>query len=363
MSERITAIAAAALIVFSLFSATSARGDTELMGPLALRDMTPFNILRLDMLPPAQIFDAGPGRWTVEAELSRTNIFVMSDNVKAYLERRGKPSPLTQADANAITGLGGDSYFVDGEIGLLDLTFHRGVTEHMSAYLTIPAYSFTGGFLDGTIDGFHRRFGFGSEGRDLVARDRFQAVASLRGQRVAILGPPVHDGLGDPIVGVRRSWPLPASHWSLVLDGAAKIAVRGKGSFLSTGSNDYGLQASVQGKFRRQGLYLSTSLVRTDGRVFGVTLGNRVVPTVTAAYEVAVTRHTNAILQLYASQSAIRDTTLDKVKANKYQASLGVRSRRGQLVYGFAATENVANFENTPDVGFSLTLAWIEPRP
>ena len=25
-------------------------------------------------------------------------------------------------------------------------------------------------------------------------------------------------------------------------------------------------------------------------------------------------------------------------------------------------TENVANFENTPDVGFALTLAWIEPR-
>lgn len=198
MIERIPTIAAAALVVFALFFATSARGDTELMGPLALRDMTPFNILRLDMLPPAQIFDAGPGRWTVEAEVSRTNIFVMSDNVKDYLERRDKPIPLTPADANAITSLGGDSYFVDGEIGLLDLTFHYGVTRQVSVYLTIPVYSFTGGFLDSTIDDFHQRFGFGTE---------------------------------------------------------------------------------------------------------------------------------------------------------------------GQLVYGFAATENVANFENTPDVGFSLTLAWIEPRP
>jgi Protein of unknown function (DUF3187) len=361
MIERISTIAAAALVVCALFSATPARGDTELMGPLALRDMTPFNILRLDM-PPAHAVNAGPGSWAVEAELSRTNIFVMSDNVKAYLERRGTARPLTPADANAIAGLGGDSYFVDGEIGLLDLTFHHGVTREVSAYLTIPAYSFTGGFLDGTIDGFHERFGFGTEGRDLVARNRFQAVASLRGQRVSVLGPPVGGGLGDPIVGVRRSWPLQGSRWALVLDGAAKIAVRGKGSFLSTGSNDYGLQASLQGTFARQGLYLSTSLVRTDGRVFGVTLGSRVVPTVTAAYEVGVTRHTSAILQLYASQSAIRDTTLDKVKANKYQASLGVRSRRGELVYGFAMTENVANFENTPDVGFSLTLAWIEPH-
>lgn len=359
MIARITTIAAA--VVCALFSATSARGETELLGPLALRDMTPFNILRLDM-PPAHAVNAGPGSWAVEAELSRTNIFVMSDNVKAYLERRGTAAPLTQADASSIAALGGDSYFVDGEIGLLDLTFHYGITRQVSAYVTVPVYDFTGGFLDSTIDGFHQRFGFGTEGRDLVARNRFQAVASLRGQRVAVLGPPVHDGVGDPIVGVRRAWPLPGSPWALVVDGAAKIAVRGKGSFLSTGSNDYGLQASLQGKFARQGIYLTTSLVWTDGRVFGVTLGNRAVPTVTAAYEVGVTRHTSAILQLYASQSAIRDTSLDKVKANKYQASLGLRSRRGPLVYGFAMTENVANFENTPDVGFSLTLAWIEPR-
>lgn len=87
------------------------------------------------------------------------------------------------------------------------------------------------------------------------------------------------------------------------------------------------------------------------------------VPTLTAAYEVGLTRHTNAILQLYASEGAIRDTSIEEIKANKYQASLGLRSRRGPLVYGFAVTENVANFQNTPDIGVSLMLAWIPPRP
>jgi len=88
-----------------------------------------------------------------------------------------------------------------------------------------------------------------------------------------------------------------------------------------------------------------------------------VIPTMTAAYEIGVTDHTNAILQVYASQSTVRDSTIAEIRANKYQASLGLRSRRGHLIYGFAVTENLENFENTPDVGASLTLAWVSLRP
>jgi len=338
-----------ALIVLIL-AAMPAQG--QLMGPLHIRDMTPFNLLRLDMPPAPAVDPTVTQGWSIEAVLSRTNVFMMSDNVKDHLDRRGTDGPLTQDDANAIAALGEDSYFVDGEIGLLDLTFQYGV-----AYVALSVYDFTGGFLDATVDGFHDSFGLGNAGRDLVARDRFQAVASLQGQRIAFLGPPVDSGLGDPVIGVRRSWPLRS--WALVLDGAAKIALRGERPGLSTGSNDYGLQASLQRKLKRQGIYFSASLVRTDGRVFGVPVGSHVVPTVTAAYEVSVTPRTNAVLQLYASESAIRDTDIDEIKANKYQASLGLRSRRGKLVYGLALTENVVNFQNTPDVGLSLTLGWL----
>ena len=59
----------------------------------------------------------------------------------------------------------------------------------------------------------------------------------------------------------------------------------------------------------------------------------------------------------------MQDTTIDQLKADKYQASLGLRSLRSHLVYGFAMTENVENFANTPDIGVSLTLAWIALRP
>lgn len=343
-------------------AATPARGESELLGPLRIRDMTPFNLLRLDMLP-AHAVVVGPGSWGIEADLSYSNTFVMSDNVKTYLEGRGKRSPLTQADADAILGVGEDAYYVDGEFGLLDLTFHYGATRRSSVYVTLSAYDFTGGFLDGTIDRFHEAFGLPTDGRDLVARNRFQAISSLEGGRLALLEPPTGGGFGDPVFGMRHFRPLRAPHWGLVLDGAAKLALRGERLLLSTGTNDFGLQASVQGKFARQAIYISTSFVWTDGKVLGVHLERRVIPTVTVAYELGVTRQTNAVLQVYASESTVRDTTIEEIKADKYQASLGLRSRRGHLIYGFAVTENLENFENTPDVGVSLTLAWLSLRP
>jgi hypothetical protein len=142
-----------------------------------------------------------------------------------------------------------------------------------------------------------------------------------------------------------------------------KVAWRGERETLSTGTNDYGLQVALQGKFAERAVYFNASFVSTDGQVFGIPLDRRLVPTVTAAYETSLTSHANFIVQVYASRSTVQDTTIDLLKADKYQASLGVRSRRGRLIYGLAVTENIKNFDNTPDVGMNLTLAWADLKP
>lgn len=193
-----------------------------------------------------------------------------------------------------------------------------------------------------------------------MARNRFQAVASLGGgRRVHVLDNKLTGGMGDPVFGLRYAWPVPQSNWTLVLDGAAKLALQDVDEFRSTGGNDFGVQVSLQRKLRRQGFYLSGSLVRTDGKVLGIPLGNRVVPTLTAAYEVGLTPQTSVVIQLYASESAVRGTPLAEIKANKYEASLGLRSRAGRLLYGVAVTENLGNYQNTPDIGLTLTLGWM----
>lgn len=333
----------------------------DLLGPLRVRDMTPFNLLRLDMLP-AHAMDAEPGSWAVEANVSVSNTFVMSDNVRTYLGERGGRTTLTQADADAILALEDDAYYVDGEFGLLEVTFHYRVLRRTSLYMTLSAYNFSGGFLDGTVEDFHDGLRLGTGGRDLAGRNQFQTIMDFQGAQLSSLDAPVDGGLGDPAVGLRHVVPLGESRWNLVLQGEAKIAAQGERPFLSSGSNDYGVQAALQGKFRRQAVYFSGSIVSTDGRVLGVELERRVVPTGILAYEVGLSNHTNLIGQLYASQSTIRDSSLDPVTADKFQASLGVRSRRGRMIYGIAVTENIDNFDNTPDIGVTLSLAWAAGR-
>lgn len=339
-----------------------AGGDYELLGPLRIRDMTPFNLLRLDMLP-AHAVEAGRGSWAIEADVSFSNTFVMSDNVRRYLGARGGRAPLTQEDADAIVAMSEDAFYVDGEFGLLEVTAHYRVARRTSMYLTLSAYNFSGGFMDGSIEGFHNAFSLENAGRDLVPRQRFQTVMALEGVELESLDAPVANGLGDPVFGLRQDFPLGSSRWHLVLSGEVKVAWRGERLFLSTGTNDYGLQMALQGKFRRNAVYLSGSLVSTDGRMLGVPLARRVIPTVTVAYERGLTPRTNFIGQIYASQSTVRDTTVEVIEADKYQASLGVRSRRGPFIYGIAVTENLKNFDNTPDVGLSLTLAWADLKP
>jgi hypothetical protein len=50
------------------------------------------------------------------------------------------------------------------------------------------------------------------------------------------------------------------------------------------------------------------------------------------------------------------DTDVPELLKTKYQLSLGVYQRFGRGVLSFAITENLSNFNNTPDVG--LQLGW-----
>src|SRR5688500_11691066 len=98
-------------------------------GLLRGRDLSPFGLLRLDMLP-AHTADAEAGTWTFEVQYAYQNTFVLSDNVRDYLQQRNiGREPLRPEDAAAILSLPGDAYYVDGEIGLADLILQRRINE------------------------------------------------------------------------------------------------------------------------------------------------------------------------------------------------------------------------------------------
>lgn len=328
------------------------------VGPVRVRDLTPFGIFRLDFLP-AHAVTASPGTWALEVNLSYQNTFVVSDNVAAYLEGRpgGGRAPLTGADVDAILALPGDAYLVDLELGLYDLTAHYRFSSHWGGYLTIPVLSFQDGIYDGVIEDFHEEFGFSTANRNLLPRDDFQVVASTAGGDVVALEPP-GDGVGDPVVGVRYSLFSRPDRWNAIFEAAGKFPWRDDEPFLSSGRADGGLQVSLQRFFGRNALYLSASGVYMGGSETLATPDlEDWIPTVVAGWEFGITRQTNGIVQLYASPSVIQDSTVEELTEKKYLLTLGLQSERGGWFYRLALTENLANFENTPDIGATLSVA------
>ncbi|MBB6093560.1 hypothetical protein HNQ60_002441 [Povalibacter uvarum] len=331
-------------------------------GLLRARDLTPFGLLRLDMLP-AHTADAKEGTWTFEIQLAYQNTFIMSENVQDYLERRNVGrEPLRPQDAAAILALPGDAYYVDGEVGLADLIVQRRMNEYWSAYLTVPYIHYGEGVMDNTVEWFHDATGFSQQGRDLVARNRFQFIYDIGGTAFAQLDRSTKGGFGDPVFGIRYSLPEPRFGWDLVVELAAKIAVDGERFLLSTGENDYGAQLTMQRRFGatgRHAVYLSGSAVYYAGGPEIPGDESEVIPTLIAGYSVGITPTTSFILQAYASRSVVQDTSIDELRDDKYQLSLGLQSRTKNILWSFALTENISNFSNTPDFGGQIGIAYM----
>lgn len=331
-------------------------------GLLRARDLTPFGLLRLDMLP-AHTADAEAGTWTFEIQYAYQNTFILSDNVRDYLEERGSGRvPLRPQDTAAIMALPDDAYYIDGEVGLADLIVQYRVNDYWSTYLTIPYIHYGRGALDSTIESFHDTFGFSQQGRDLVARNRFQLLYKIGDIQFAELDRSIEGGFGDPVLGVRYSLPQPRFGWDVVIEAAAKLAVDGERFLLSTGEYDFGLQATLQrrmGRTGRHSVYLAGSAVYYAGGPEIPADETQIIPTVILGYSYGLTQRTSVILQAYASRSVIQETEIEELTEEKYQLSLGLQSRGRNVLWSVAVTENISNFGNTPDIGVQIGVAYM----
>ena len=327
-------------------------------GLLRERDLTPFGFLRLDMRP-AHAVSAPPGSWAVEVQLGYQNTWALSKNVKNYLNSLQGRREVGPAEIQAIRDLPGEAYLVDLEMGLLDVTFHRKLTERWGAYAALSGVSYNGGFMDGGIEGFHDSFGFPPAGRPAVKRNDINVIFDLKSVQLTQPDLP-ESGLLDPVFGARYQVVEGPATWNLVIEGAVKVPVAGERAFLSTGHWDFGTQITLQRFMQRHAAYASLAAVHTRASSIATASGTQVVPTAILGYEYRWTDKTNLNAQIYASPSTFNraDTDLDELRNPKYQVSLGFRYRIDSSVLTFAVTENVANHDNSPDIGFQLSWAY-----
>ena len=346
-----------ALVLAAAYGPPLAADETNYLGLLRARDLTTFGFLRLDMRP-AHAIHAPKGTWAIETELAHQNTWALSEGAEKYIEAlpdRRKLSPAELADLEALPG---ENFLFDMELAELDVTLHYKFSDRWGGYLVLSGVNYSGGFLDATIESFHDLTGFDSGGRPNVHRNDVTLFADLKSANLAFIGAPTHGGLLDPTIGIRYSSDRQMKGWDVVVEAAAKVAFRGQENFLSTGRSDFGLQATLQRFSDHHAWYVSASGVYYDGSTNMTPTGAQIVPTLIIGYERKLSPKTHLVLQGYVSNSVYshEDTDLQELLDTKYQLSIGVYRRFNRGVFSFAFTENLQNFNNTPDV--ALQLGW-----
>jgi hypothetical protein len=333
--------------------------ESDFFGLLRARDLTPFGFLRLDMRPThARV--APEGGWGLEMELGYQNTWALSKEVEQYLGTLEGRREIGPTELSAIRALPGENYLADFELGLLDVTLQYKFSSQWGAYAVVSAVHYGGGFLDGTIEDFHKTFGFSDFGRPAVVRNGTSYILDLKNSQVAIFEAPVSTGLLDPTFGLRYSGIELGKDWKVILEAAAKVPLRGRKDLLSTGRTDYGVQATAQNFSKHHAWYIAGSAVYYAGSPNLAPNDAKLIPTLVVGYERHLSQNTHVILQGYASPSVYshKDTDLDELLATKYQASLGIYQRIGAGLISFAITENLQNLNNTPDIGFQIGFAF-----
>jgi hypothetical protein len=356
------AVAAAA---FLIFPAGNCRAQEDagpgpgFHGPLRTRDLTAFGYLRLDMRP-ALAVDRRPGSWSLEWDVAHQNTWALTPRVRDYLEARPRRRRLDTQDVAAIMAMDGEDYLVDLELAELSVTVTRQISDRLAGYVVLGAVGYGGGAFDGAIESFHDAFGMQNNGRTSLPRGQINVLFDLAGRREAIVDGDSRSGVLDPTLGLRYSVPSLPAPWQLDVEVAAKLPWSGRRAWLSTGHTDLGMQLTAAYPWRRHAVFASASLVHYAGaaerRMDYHT--EKLLPALVAGFESRLGARTNSIVQFYASPSVYdrNETRVRELRANKYLLSVGLRHLRGRQLYTIAFTENVANFNNTPDAG--LQLGW-----
>jgi hypothetical protein len=333
-------------------------------GMLRSRDLTPFGFLRLDMRP-AHAVSMEPRSFAFEAELGYQNTWALSENVEKYLKTL-EPSGRRELDGRmieAIQALPGENYLLDVESATLDVAVHYKISSQWTVYAFASAVSYHGGFMDSGIEQFHDTLGFDTFGRLAIPRNGTNLIYDLKSGPVVMLDAPHPQGFLDPTIGVRYAGIKLSGPWQMSVEAAAKIPLEGARPLLSTGLMDYGMQVSVRRLGHRDALHMDFAAVYYAGESMPSPHEEQVVPTIVVGWERQLTGRTNLNLQAYASQSVYthEQTELEELLSDKFQLSLGFRHRFDCCMVSFAATENLQNLNNTPDIGFQLGFAWV-PR-
>jgi hypothetical protein len=152
---------------------------------------------------------------------------------------------LTQDIASEFTVMGTnyEQIVLDGESYRWTLAARYGIGERFEAGVEIPYILYSGGFMDGFIEGWHTTFGLPQGGRDTAPKNRLSYRYSKNGVQKLNMERS-NSGIGDIVLsGGMKLYDVRDSiaHDSLALRSTVKLPTGDSGSLRGSGSTDFSL--------------------------------------------------------------------------------------------------------------------------
>lgn len=310
-------------------------------GPLNVRSQSPFQSLRLGILPhtPSTL---GRGENQVRASVTWANIW------SVYSQ--------TFDPAAGVIG----PYILDYESLDIDLSYAYGISDTFQIGAGYEQRSMFGGVMDGLIEGFHDLFGLYQDGRDLWPRNQVVIfIDPENGQPpVSLTGADVTGTFARNLLFTIQhtltcgSAKLPALSWA----ATARYAL-GNPAQLEGSNFDVALSAAAARRFGDFYLYLTLGYAwYGSDAVHGIDL-ETTQSTILAAAEWRFKPRMSLVAQYLRSEGDAKDLGVFSDPSNeivfgwKWEASVG-----GVLEVG--VLENIVNLDNSPD--FGIHAAWTQ---
>ncbi len=299
-------------------------------GPLHLRGQSPFQMLRLSMIP-VGADRIERARWLLTGTATWTNRWAWKKN----------------------------KYLIDGEIWRLTVSATYGVTDWMQLRLEIPFCIRGGGILDGLIMGLHDTFGLGQMGRDHFYKNQFHIVFHRKDGTIFDMDSSNSSAAGIEDIVLTSTFRLTqGTKWipQTCLTAHLKFPTGDEEELFGSGSLDGGLALCLAKRIWKLYAYLGVQYTRFGGdELAGIPMRQDQVSAL-SALEYPLNNRYSLLLQYLFNTGAASD--FYEFSETTHEITVGFKGEIFRnTVFEFGMIENMFHFDNSPDFGFHFGLS------
>ena len=339
-----------AVICSLLFIACPTYSQSPPAGPFIQRDQFTVRMLFLGLRPEAgNLLPRGSMQWAVRLDYANT-----------YAVTRPVGDPGVAGDYFQAAPLNEYRLFADTETLRLAVDLDWQILPRLQIGLTLPFMKHGGGFLDGTVEGFHRLFNLTNGGREETPRNDYGVYVVRNGRfwiesaEAAAIRP------GDLVLRMKTPLYRRAGVLDLALASAVKLPTGNLEAL--TGSGGFDIQAALfatwwPAKILAVHYNIAHSRLGRPSRGKGFPL--RSITTHMLALEYRATNRLAALIQAQGNTGPFPDSVLGPLDRTAFEMSGGVRyALSGTATLEIALTENLSQYQNTPDIGLHAGIVW-----